>query len=165
MSGLQLLVIRDEGQHPSVATRAHAVADNLNEAASLGAGTFRSTHIDGSDTVIFYSHEPQRSVTVISVSSRDAHAYEKRSSRSVTPDKLAAYWSDLFSDYWSVAIDREPPTRLINFHEGEVLQTLHNRLTAEKVLNASALQSIIQALPSQERDHLLHLATSIPRDF
>ena len=165
LSGMQLFVLRDDGQYPSVAARASTVVERLEEAASFGSGTFQPVHIAGKDAVMFSERDGVRAVVIVSVSENDAYTYKRRSGRRVTPELLAAYWSALLSDYWSIAIADEPPEKLTSLHEGEALQALYNRLAASGENDHSKQAGTLQSLPHQEREHLLRLATEVPHDF
>jgi hypothetical protein len=165
LSGIQLFVFRDEGQYSSIAARGIAIVNRLEEAASLGSGTFRPVHIDGKDAVMFFDRHGAHAVVIVSVSEDDAYTYERRSARKVTPELLSAYWSALLSDYWSIAIADESPAKLTNIHEGEALQALHDRLTASGTENRPKLEGILDSLSQQQQEHLLRLSTGIPHEF
>ncbi len=165
LSGINLFILRDEAQHPSINARAQWVVDRLEEAATLGKGTFRAIHVNGKYSVVFFGRDPMRSVNIVTISQQDARAYQKRSGRWVTPELLANYWSDLLSDYWSVAITGEPPTRLTRYHEGEALQTLYESLTTPGVTDADQFANALKSFPHQELNHLAKLATTIPHEF
>jgi len=164
LSGIRLFVLRDEGIYPSVTARARVVAERLR-VASARDGQFQPVHVAGSDAVMFTVTETAQTVTVVSVSVQDANAYQRRSGRRVTPDLLAAYWSDLLTDYWSIALGSRPPDRLVMLHEGEALQDLYERLDTSINNAADRLTAAFQSLPKQERKHLLQLAEFVPRDF
>ncbi len=164
LSGIRLFVLRDEGGYPSVTARAKVVADRL-KAASAMDGQFQPAHVTGSDAVMFTVPGTTQTVMVVSVSAQDASAYQRRSGRRVTPDLLASYWSDLLTDYWSIALGGRPPDRLSMLHEGEALQELYESLDTSIDNDADRLTSAFQSLPKQERDHLLQLAVSVPRNF
>lgn len=165
LSGIRLFVLRDEGGYPSVTARARAVVDRLRAASAMDDGQFQPIHVAGSDAVMFTATRTTRTVIVVSVSAQDASTYQRRSGRRVTPDLLAAYWSDLLTDYWSLALDGRPPVRLAKLHEGEALQELYDGLDTSIKDDAERLAGAFQSLPKQEREHLLRLATSVPRDF
>lgn len=165
LSGMQLFVLRDEGQYASVAARGDTVVNRLEEAASFGSGTFQPVHMAGKDTVMFSGSNGARAVVIVSVSEQDAHTYQRRSGRRVTAELLAAYWSALLSDYWSIAIADEPPARLTSLHEGEALQALYDRLAESGTSDGSKLAGTLQSLSHQEQQHLLRLATGVPHDF
>ena len=145
--------------------RARAVVDRLRAASAMDDGQFQPIHVAGSDAVMFTATRTTRTVIVVSVSAQDASTYQRRSGRRVTPDLLAAYWSDLLTDYWSLALDGRPPVRLAKLHEGEALQELYDGLDTSIKDDAERLAGAFQSLPKQEREHLLRLATSVPRDF
>jgi len=165
VSGIQLLVLRDEGAYSSVIARARAVADNLGAVSALDGGQFQPVHAEGRDAVMFTATGTSRSIIVVSVSARDASAYQRRSGRRVTPDLLAAYWSDLLADYWSLALDGCPPDRLANLHDGEALQELYDMLDVSIANKADRLSGAFQSLPNKEQEHLLRLAVSVPGDY
>lgn len=162
--GIRLFVLRDEGGYPSVAARAKTVAERLRTASAVD-GQFRPAHVAGSDVVIFAVSGTTQTVLVVSVSAQDASAYQRRSGRQVTPDLLAAYWSNLLTDYWSIALGSQPPDRLAMLHEGDALQKLYDGLDKSIDNNTARLASAFQSLPKQERDHLLQLAISVPHGF
>jgi len=165
LSGINLFILRHEGQYPSISARANAVVDRLEDAVTQGKGSFRPIHENGIDTVVFYGREPLRNIIIVSITQQDARAYQQRSGRRVTPELLASYWSDLLSDYWSVAITGEPPTRLTRYHEGEALQALYESLTTSGGTDAVELADALKSFPRQEFNHLSKLATTIPREF
>ena len=165
LSGIRLFLLRDEGGYPTVTARARAVVDRLRAASAMDGGQFQPVHVAGSDAVMFTVTGTTQTVIVVSVSAQDASAYQRRSGRRVTPDLLAAYWSDLLTDYWSLALDGRPPVRLAKLHEGEALQELYDGLDTSIKDDADRLAGAFQSLPKQEREHLLRLATSVPRDF
>lgn len=162
--GIRLFALRDEGAYPSVTARAKAVAEHLTNASAMD-GQFQAVHVAGSDAVMFTATGTRQTVMIVSVSARDANTYQRRSGRRVTPDLLAAYWSDLLTDYWSIALGNRPPERLAMLHEGEALQELYGSLDTSISNEADRLTGAFQSLPKQEQDHLLQLAVSIPRDF
>lgn len=161
-SGIDLFILRDEGSYSSVTARANAIANRLRTASTMD-GQFQSLHVKGKDTIIFTG--TSQSIKIVSVSVKDARAYQRRSGRRVTSDLLASYWSDLLSDYWSIALSGQPPERLSKLHEGEALQELYKRLDTSNSDNMNKLSNAFKLLPKQEQDHLSQLATSIPRDF
>jgi len=165
LSGIRLFVLRDESGYPTVTVRARTVAERLRAASTMDDGQFQPAHVAGSDAVIFTADKTTRTITVVSVSPQDASAYQRRSGRRVTPDLLAAYWSDLLTDYWSLALDSQPPVRLAKLHEGEALQELYDRLDTSIENNTDRLTGAFQSLSKQEQEHLSQLAVSVPRGF
>ncbi len=162
LSGIKLFVLRDEGNYPSLNERAQAVVSRLIQAASM-AGEFHSAHEAGSDGVSFSPNQGETAFRVITVSAKDARAYQRRSGRRVTADILSAYWSDLLTDYWSI-LAGQTPKRLTGIHEGEALLELYEAVKKsvdEKVRVPNAWES----LPVQEQNHLQKLAVSVPHDF
>ena len=164
-AGIRLLILRDKGEYTSIAARSNAVTRSLAKVASLGRGEFQPIHLDGGDAVVFHSRDPLSTVVILSVTVQDAHTYQKRSGRRVTSDLLAAYWSLLLADFWSIAVIGEPPTRLLHLHEGEVLRTLYDRVASLANSETPMLGAATQSLSRLERDHLLRLATTVPREF
>ena len=164
LSGIRVLVLRDEGRYATVAVRAEAVVRRLEQARSLGAGVFRPIRVGGVDAVVFHGRDAPRDVVIVSISARDARAYQTRSGRPVRPALLAAYWSDLLSDYWSIAVLGEPPRQLVGLHEGEALQTLF-RLRGTGGEGKRPFKAAVQSLPRPARDHLSQLAGTVPRGF
>ncbi len=165
LAGVRLLILRDEGSFSSVATRADAVVRRLEQASLAGAGAFHPDHAAGSHSVMFYGRNTYRPMMILKISHGDADAYQRRSGRAVSPALLAAYWSDLLSDYWSIAMNGTTPTRLSDLHEGEALQALHEQWKTSRETETARLADAARLLPSQERQHLLRLATTVPHDF
>jgi len=164
LSGIQLFTLRDEGSYSSLDERAKAVAKRLS-AASAEDGEFHPDHVAGNDAVMFAAAGSTQKTLIISVSKEDAHAYQRRSGRHISQDLLAAYWSDLLSDYWALAFGGQQPERLAKLHEGEALQDLYERLDKTDNVDENRLSSAFRSLSKQERDHLLKLAVSVPGDF
>jgi len=165
LAGIRLLVLRDEGLFPSVANRASTVAGRLEQAASVGEGTFHPDPEANVDSVMFYGSNTDKPMTILNVSQADALAYQRRSGRTVTPALLAAYWSDLLSDYWSIVINQSPPDRLSGLHDGEVLTALHEQWTISSETASAQLTDAAQLLPRQQQQHLRRLASTVPHDF
>ncbi len=164
LSGIRLFILRDEGSYSSLDERARAVVKRLS-AASSEDGEFHPEHVAGSDAVIFTAAGSTQKTLIISVSKEDAHAYQRRSGRHISQDLLAAYWSDLLSDYWALAFGGQQPERLAKLHEGGALQDLYERLDKSDTAGEHRLSRAFQSLPKQEQDHLLKLAVSVPDDF
>ncbi len=164
LSGIRVLVLRDEGRYATVAIRAEAVVRRLEQARSLGAGVFRPIRVGGVDAVVFHGRNAPRDVVIVSMSARDARAYQTRSGRPVSRALLAAYWSALLSDYWSIAVLGEPPRRLVGLHEGEALRTLFS-LRGASGDAPRPFKAAVQSLPRPARDHLSQLAGTVPRSF
>ena len=165
LAGVRLLILRDEGSFSSVATRADAVVRRLERAASAGEGAFHPDHAAGRDSVMFYGRNTYRPMMILKISHVDAHAYQQRSGRAVSPTLLAAYWSDLLSDYWSIAVNGATPTRLSDLHEGEALEALYEQWKTSSETETARLADAARLLPGQEQKHLLRLATTVPHDF
>jgi len=165
LAGVQVLVLRDEGSFSSVAARAGVIVKQLNRAASLGPGSFRADHSPAGDSVMFQGKDVQNPLFVLKVSPSDAMAFRRRSGRAVTPALLAGYWSDLLSDYWSVAISRTAPVRLSDLHEGQALGALSEQWEKSDEAGEIRLVDAVRLLPRQTQQHLRDLATTIPRDY
>lgn len=165
LAGVRLLVIRDEGLFPSVETRATAIAKRLEQAVSMGKGSFHPGPATTSSKVMFYERNADKPVLILNVSHSDAHAYQLRSGRTVTPALLAAYWSDLLSDYWSIAINQSAPDRLSALHEGEVLNALYEQWGKANETESIQLADAVKLLPRQQQQHLSSLAITVPHDF
>ncbi len=166
LDGLDLLVLRDEGGYASIETRGRAVIERLQEAWAAGRGRFRAQPAASGAQVVFRDgaeEAKQQMIRVLTVSARDAHAYELRSGRSVTPDLLARYWADLFSDFWAVA-HSEPPERLLALHEGEALGVLREAL-AQLDEPDGTLRAAAELVPSSTRHHLQRLARTVPVEY
>lgn len=159
--GVPLLIFRDEGQYPSVNDRGREVARHLEDARRLGNGEFRPVHVNGVDSVVF-SHDFNTQLSIVSVSNRDAYAYDVRSERRVSPETLAAYWSALLNDYWAIAVKRHPPNELVRLHKGDALALLFDVIANDGVQN---LDLAVERLPYSVREHLENLAFAVPDDF
>jgi len=164
LSGIRLFILRDEGSYSSLTERAKAVANRLSN-ASAKDGEFHPGHVAGSDAVMFTATGSTKKTMIVTISAQDARAYHRRSGRHVSQDLLAAYWSDLLTDYWALSLGGQPPERLTKLHEGGALQELYEGLDKAVNTDADRLSRAFQALPKQERDHLLKLAVSVPSDF
>lgn len=165
LAGFRLLVLRSEGSFPSVAARGDAVVKQLGRAASMGSGTFRPDHSVGHGMVVFYGKNVQNPMIILKVSDSDALAYQQRSGRKVTPALLAAYWSDLLSDYWAIVVNKAAPARLSGLHEGEALDSLFEQWEKSRKAGSARLGDTARLLPRQMQQHLLQLATTVPHDF
>lgn len=165
LAGHRLLILRDEGAFPTVAARAEAVVKRLGQVAGGDTGTFRMVYTPGGDAVMFYRENTKIPTTILNVSHADAKAYQRRSGRTVSPALLAAYWSDLLSDYWTIATNRATPLKLAELHDGEALNALHEQWSASAKAGPVALSEATRLLPRQTQQHLLQLATTVPRDF
>lgn len=165
LSGVQLLILRAEGIFPSIQSRGKAVVKRLEQIISLGDGNFRPDRVNGADAVVFYKNSKQTPIVVMNVSESDANAYQRRSGRKVNSKLLAAYWSDLLSDYWSIVVDQTTPTRLSKLHEGEALTALYEQWETASKTDTNRLQDAVQRLPQQEQQHLLRMAAAVPHDF
>lgn len=165
LAGVQLLVLRATGGFTSVVERADAVVKRLEKAALMGEGAFRASTAMDDNAVMFYGRVADKPVAILQVSHMDAHAYQRRSGRAVTPALLAAYWSDLLSDYWSIAINETTPNRLADIHEGEVLTALYLEWEKSRETASVQLMDAAQLLPRQQQQHLLRLASTVPHDF
>lgn len=165
MAGVRLLVLRDEGSFPSVVARANAVVKRLKRAELAGEGTFLPGSATTDNQVMFYGRNADRPVIILKVSHSDARAYQRRSGRTVTPALLAAYWSDLLSDYWSIVINRVAPDRLSDLHEGEVLKALYKQWKKSSEMESAQLVDAARLLPRRQQQHLLRLAITVPHDF
>ena len=165
LDGLEIMVLRDEGGFESVATRGRAIAARLGEAWAAGRGQFRAERTASGARLAFRPRADGESqqILVLSVSAADARAYALRSGRNVTPDLLAMYWADLFSDFWSVAYG-DPPERLMRLHEGEALGILLEALVRLEG-SESTLRAAADLVPSSVRHHLQRLAQAVPMDY
>ena len=165
LAGVRMLVLRDERSYSSIEARASAVVKRLNQAASKGEGNFHPIQATGADSVMFYASNMHAPRMIMKVSDSDAKAYQRRSGRAVSPNLLAAYWSDLLSDYWSIVISKSSPARLSDLHEGEALTALHEQWKSSSEMDTARLTDAVQLLPRQQQQHLLRLAATVPHDF
>jgi hypothetical protein len=166
LSGLELLVLRDEGGYASIETRGRVVLERLGEAWTAGRGSFRAQRAASGAQVVFHARadeSEQQFIQVLTVSAGDARAYELRSGRSVTPDLLARYWADLFSDFWAVA-HGEPPERLLAIHHGEALGVLREAFVQLDEPDGT-LRAAAELVPSSTRHHLQRLAKAVPVEY
>ncbi len=165
LDDVELLVLRDEGGYASMEARGRAAVERLREAWAAGRGRFRAQHAVSGSQVVFRAGADgkQQTIRMLTVSAGDARAYELRSGRSVTPDLLAMYWADLFSDFWAVA-HGEPPEQLRALHEGEALGVFHEALVSLDGPDG-ALRAAVELLPSSTRHHLQRLARTVPMEY
>lgn len=164
-SGLQLLILREEGRYPSIGARATAVAGQLRAAWAAGDGEFRRGLVEGTEAVIFHSALDGQDIVVVAATAGDAYAYEIRSGRHVTPELLARYWTDLLSDYWAVIARGSPPTRLLGIHEGEALGVFYHALHSAPGPGDQTIDAAADLLPSSVRHHLARLAATVPGEY
>jgi hypothetical protein len=113
--------------------------------------------------VSFYTATRQDVIPILSVSMADAHAYEVRSGRRITADVLAAYWSDLFTDFRSAALG-DPPRRLRALHAGDSLVLLGQALARAKAAG-DGIGDVTPVLPASVQHHLARLAVAVPADY
>lgn len=165
LAGVNLLVLRHKGEFNSIKSRANAAVTQLQFAVASGKGMFKSNTIKGNHAVLFYRQNTSQPIYILSISTADANAYQRRSGREVSPTLLAAYWSSILSDYWSIAVNDVQPARLADVHEGEALSDLYQQWITPPVISTTRLQDVVRLLSSQTQQHLQHLATMVPRDF
>jgi hypothetical protein len=163
LSGLEVLVLRDEGPFPSMQARALEVVQRLDAALAQGDGTCNPVSTGWGPAVVFQSAATHRRMTIIEVTAADAHAYEIRSGRSVTPDLLAAYWADLLSDFIAIAMGRRP-NRTLTLHDGDALGVLYQALKSSAG-RGGGLRAAAELLPSSVKHHLELLAAAVPVDY
>lgn len=164
LTGVPVLILRDEGRYRTVVNRGEVIARNLEEATRAGEGRFEALHANGADMVVFHGAK-FRDIPIVTVNDRDVHAYDVRSERRVTSDLLAAYWAALLNDYWAIAFLHRSPSRLVNLHRGDafvVLFNLVNRMGSDEPTN---LGLAVRQLPGTIQGHLERLAQSVPDDF
>ncbi len=161
VEGVRLLVLRDEVEYASPEARAAALLRRLEAAGALGDGAFYSRP---AGSVVFRPASGQRDIAVLAVSAADAHAYQLRSGRIVTREILAAYWSDLLSDFWALSFGR-PPRRTMALHDGEALGVLFEALERSPGGSEGRLRAAAEWLPRSTRHHLERLAAAVPIDY
>lgn len=164
LSGLEILILRDEGAFASMNARAQEVAQRLETALALGDGSCFSVSTASGPTVVFQSASTHQRVTLIEVTNSDARSYEIRSGRQVTTDLLAAYWSDLLSDFIAIAMGRSPK-RTVALHHGEALGMLYKALRNSAGQGRGGLLGAADLLPSSVRHHLERLTAGVPIDY
>ena len=163
LSGLEVLILRDEGAFPSMQARAIEVTQRLDAAWTQGDGAFYAVSAARGPTVVFQGAVTRQRITVLEVSDSDAHSYELRSGREVSRDLLAAYWADLLSDFGAIAMARAP-SRTLALHDGDALGVLYEALISSAG-SGGGLVAAAELLPSSLRFHLGHLAVAIPIDY
>ena len=163
LSGLEVLILRDEGTFPSMQARALKVAQRLDAALALGDGAFYMSSGAGGPSVVFRGAVTHQRITVLEVSAADARAYELRSGRQVTRGVLAAYWADLLSDFGAIAMGRRP-SRTLALHDGDALGVLYQALRSS-VGQGGGLRAAAELLPSSVKHHLERLASAVPIDY
>ncbi|MFB3106116.1 MAG: hypothetical protein ACE1ZA_14525, partial [Pseudomonadales bacterium] len=164
LSGLPILILRDEGNFRTVENRGEAVTRNLEDAIQMGKGRFKVTHVNGEEVVVYHGAQ-LREVPIVTVNRRDAHAYDVRSERRVTSDLLAAYWTALLNDYWAITFLERPPKQLTNLHRGDALVLLFELVYRTGYDEPVNLGLAAQQLPGTILGHLERLALAVPDDF
>ncbi|NOX70000.1 MAG: hypothetical protein GXP15_12485 [Gammaproteobacteria bacterium] len=162
--GAPVLILGDEGQFRSVEDRGKAIVRNLQEAARMGDGGFRLLRSDDTVQVVYHSAD-LRELPVITLNSRDIHAYDVRSERRVTANVLASYWAALLNDYWAMSVQGRSPSRLVNLHRGGALKLLFESVNANDTRQSGNQESAVEQLPAEIQGHLERLATAVPDDF
>jgi hypothetical protein len=157
---MPLMILRDEGDSATVLKRAQLVAEHLDH-TSVERGRFSSI-VRGDRAVILYEPEEGTVHPVLSVTGADAVAFQRRSNRvDLDAAILAAYWSSLLDDIWSVAFRGEEPQRLSGLHDSDALRLLFD-LT---VTTGDDLGSAVARMPSEVQHHLEELIHTVPSDF
>lgn len=162
--GAPVLVLGAEGQFRSIEERGAAVVRNLEEAVRLGDGGFRLLHTEDAVQVVYHSVS-LREVPIITLDRQDIDAYDRRSDRRVTSEVLASYWAALLNDYWAIAVQHRPPSRLVSLHRGAALKLLFEVVHAEDAEQQGYSKMAFEQLPADKRKHLRGLATAVPEDF
>ena len=163
LSGLEVLILRDEGAFLSLQARAVEVARRLDAALALGDGAFYKSDGARGPSVVFQSGASRQRIMVLEISAADARAYQIRSGRQVTRGLLAAYWADLLSDFGAIAMGR-PPGRTVALHDGDSLGVLYEALRSSRG-QGGGLRGAAELLPSSVRHHLERLASAVPVDY
>jgi hypothetical protein len=164
MLGAPVLVLGAAGRFGSIEERGTAVVRNLEEAVRLGDGGFRLLQTDDAVQVVYHSVS-LRELPVITLDRRDIDAYDERSDRPVTSNVLASYWAALLNDYWAIAVQHRPPSRLVSLHRGAALKLLFEVVHAEDAEQQGHAKMAFEQLPAEKRKHLQGLATAVPEDF
>jgi hypothetical protein len=160
IDGMPLLVLRDEGGSATVLERGRRVIENLEHAAEE-RGRFTSL-AQGGRAAVVYESEDGTAHPVISVTGTDAVAYQRRSRRvDLDAAVLAAYWSGLLDDIWSIAFWNEEPQRLAGLHDSDALRLLYDLTVA----NGEDLGRTVERMPSEVQHHLEELVNTVPDDF
>ncbi|VAX01462.1 hypothetical protein MNBD_GAMMA21-2657 [hydrothermal vent metagenome] len=165
LAGANLFVLRHKGGFSSIKKRAVAAVTQLELAALAGKGTFQPDVLNGTRVVMFYGQNTSRPIYILNISTGDAYAYQLRSGRTVTPTLLAAYWSRLLSDYWSIVVNNVKPIHLADVHEGEALSDLYQQWIKPSAIASARLLDATRLLSTQTQHHLQQLATTVPHDF
>lgn len=163
-----VLVLRSEAGHRSVAGRAEAAVDRLNRAAEAPGGRFFPAVKPHAG--VNYRSPSGEVLEVLDVSRGDVLAYQRRSLGQVSPGRLAAYWAALLNDYTGLFAG-ESPAELGKLHLGESLERLHRDLISSEKEDRPAnppggrFLSVLDHLTSEDKDHLIELATRVPAEF
>lgn len=163
LSGLEILMLRDQGAYPSVTERAQEVRQRLEAVLALGNGILFPGFGGKGPSVLFQSAATHQRITILDVDSADARSYEIRSGRPVTRELLATYWSDLLADFISIAMGRRPH-RAVSLHDGISLELLYEALRGS-VGRGGGLQGAAELLPSSVQDRLERLVATVPADY
>ena len=164
LSGVKLIILRDEAGHSSVEDRARDVALRLEVARARGDGVFHPVLGGRQATVAFRGGPGQQTLAVLTVTAGDAQAYERRSGRRVDPNLLAAYWADLLTDFWAINLGK-PPSRLLALHDGDSLGLLYQALKNTEDEGGLRIEEAAKRLTSSVQHHLERLASAVPSDY
>lgn len=167
LEGVPLLIVRSEAGHPSVATRANEIAGALNRAVLGGEGSFVTSSSSAGAGVWFRPSSGASPILVLPVSRGDVIAWQRRSLGAVSAQRLASYWAALLNDFTRVFIHRQPPTAIADLHLGDSLQSIYREMTSseEHSRGNQSIPRIVDHLTTEEKDHLLELATRVPAEF
>ena len=169
MRGTSVLILRSEAGRHSIKDRAREVSTRLNRLLEDSPfGYFFSS----SKSVWYQATSSAKPVLILNVDRGDVIAYQRRSLGQVSSDRLAAYWAAILSDYTGLFVLGRPPNELVNLHLGEVLSKIYDELTSptgsegEADLDETrAVLKVLDHLESEDKEHLLELATRIPAEF
>lgn len=163
LGGVPLLLVRSEAGYRSVSERANAIAEVLNRALASGAGSFVA-RTSSPAAVWFQPAAGGEQVKVLPVSAGDIFAWQRRSLGTVSAGRLAEYWAALLDDFTRVLVYKQPPSAIATLHLADSLQSIYRETTSQS-RDDDSIPRILDHLTTEEKDHLLELASRVPAEF
>ena len=164
LGDLPIFILRSEAGYRSVAERAADIMRKLNATVIDRGGSF--VVISGNPRIqVAYRHANTSPMPLLEVMPGDVVAYQRRSMGPVSASRLGAYWAALLNDYSRTLLFREQPHEITALHLGASLNALYENLLQKDNGAPIQLAAAIDHLGSEDKDHLLELATRVPAEF
>lgn len=170
--GVNMIILRSEAGHRSIAHRAGEITARLNRAVTKHPfGTFYATR-EPDATVWYRPNDTNEPIRILTADRGDVIGYQRRSLGRVSENRVAAYWAALLDDYAAIFLFERAPTRLVGLHLGEVLNRVYEELASstpppgkESIDDNTWVLRILDHLSAEDKEHLLELAKLIPAEF